>query len=108
MTEPTSSRGGVTRAKVARAVISTVERRVRWACYLSLLALALITWSLISKKPLPVIAAMTIGQVLGTVSLLLFLGSIALDLRARYRVEKKGIMPDSLRSPPGGEGSGKD
>lgn len=91
---------GVTRAKVARHVASTVERRVRWACVLSLVALALITWSLVSKKPLPVIAAMTIGQILGTLSLLFFLGSIALDIRATYKLSKKGILPDSARTPP--------
>lgn len=91
---------GVTRARVAKAVTSTVERRVRWACALSLVALALIVWSLVSRAPLAVIAAMTIGQILGTLSLLFFLGSIALDVRARYKVERTGIMPDSLRHPP--------
>jgi hypothetical protein len=91
---------GVTRAGVAKAVASTVERRVRWACVLSLVALALIGWSLVSKAPLAVVAAMTIGQILGTLSLLFFLGSIALDVRARYKLERKGIMPDSLRHPP--------
>lgn len=100
MSASPSPPGGASRAKVAKAVISTVERRVRWACYLSLVALALTAWSLVSQRPLPVIAAMTIGQALGTLSLLFFLGSIALDVRATYRVTKKGILPDSVRSPP--------
>lgn len=98
MSDP-SPESGTSREKVAKHVTSAVERRVRWACGFSLIALALITWSLISKRPLPVIFAMTVGQVLGTLSLLLFLGSIALDVRARYKLQKKGIMPDSLRSP---------
>jgi hypothetical protein len=96
---PSSPREGVTRASVAKHVASTVERRVRWACVLSLVALGLILWSLLSKRPLPVIAAMTIGQLLGTLSLLFFLGSIALDIRARYKLASKEILPDSLRHP---------
>lgn len=90
---------GVSRANVAKHVVSTVERRVRLACFLSLVALGLIIWSLVSKKPLPVIAAMSVGQLLGTLSLLFFLGSIALDLRANYKLSKKGIMPESVRTP---------
>jgi preprotein translocase subunit SecF len=97
---PPPPQKGVTRASVAKAVTSTVERRVRWACVLSLVALALIVWSLVSRAPLAVIAAMSIGQVIGTLSLLFFLGSIALDVRSRYKVESKHIMPDSLRHPP--------
>jgi preprotein translocase subunit SecF len=97
---PSPPAEGVTRAGVAKAVVSTVERRVRWACALSLVALALIVWSLVSRAPLAVIAAMTVGQILGTLSLLFFLASIALDVRARYKIERKGILPDSLRHPP--------
>ncbi|MBK8254787.1 MAG: hypothetical protein IPK82_19270 [Polyangiaceae bacterium] len=95
MSESTSE-GGVTRAKVAEHVSETVEKRARWACYLSLVALGFIGWSLISQKPLPVIFAMTIGQLLGTLSLLLFLGSIALDVRARYKIKRTDLMPSSL------------
>lgn len=102
MSDSPSPARGASREKVAKAVISAVERRVRWACWLSLVALALIAWSLVSRKPLPVIAAMSVGQVLGTLSLLFFLGSIALDVRARYKLTKKGVLPDSLRSPPAG------
>lgn len=107
MSETPAPPSGVSRAKVAKHVVSTVERRVRWACYFSLVALGLIIWSLVSQKPLPVIAAMSLGQVLGTLSLLLFLASIALDVRATYRLSKKGILPDSRSSPPGdGEDNG--
>jgi hypothetical protein len=100
-------KSGVTREKVAQHVLSTVERRVRWACVLSLVALGLITWALISRRPLPVIAAMSIGQLLGTLSLLLFLTSIALDLRAGYKVSKKGILPESERPRSPEEDGGK-
>lgn len=69
---------------------SKIEGRVRLACVASLLALGLIIWSLLDPRPLPVIAAMTVGQVIGTLSLLLFLGSVALDVRARYKITKRG------------------
>jgi hypothetical protein len=55
------------------------------ACLLALVALALIVWSLFDPRPLPVIAAMSIGQVLGTLSFIAFLAVVASDVRARYR-----------------------
>jgi hypothetical protein len=38
-------------------------------------------WSLFDPRPLPVVAAMSIGQVLGTLSFLSFLYVVATDLR---------------------------
>ena len=74
---------------VPPAVKSKIERRVFWACIWSLLALGLIAWSLLSRKPIPVIVAMSVGQAIGTLSLLLFLGSIALDIRSRYMLARR-------------------
>jgi len=51
-------------------------------------ALGLIAWSLVDPRPLPVIVAMSVGQAIGTLSLLLFVGSILLDLRARRILAK--------------------
>jgi hypothetical protein len=65
-----------------------IERRIRLACGSSLVALGLIVWSLLDPRPLPVIAAMTIGQALGTLSLIFFVGSVLLDLRARRIASK--------------------
>jgi polyferredoxin len=73
-----------------KAVKTKIERRVFWACIWSLVALALIVWALVHPKPLPVIVAMSVGQIIGTISLLLFLGSIALDLRSRYKITQRG------------------
>ena len=72
-------------------VVSKIENRVKWACIWSLVALGLIVWALIQPKPLPVIVAMSVGQLIGTLSLLLFLGSVALDIRARYRLTKRSV-----------------
>jgi hypothetical protein len=54
---------------------------VRLACWCALAALALMSWSLFDPRPLPVIAAMSMGQVLGTTSFVAFLYVVARDLR---------------------------
>jgi hypothetical protein len=84
----------------------TIDGRVRTACYLALAALALIVWSLVDPAPLPVIGAMTVGQLLGTLSLLFFLYAISVDLRPallRLRALARKSPPMSLRPPPGDE-----
>jgi hypothetical protein len=58
---------------------------LRMACGCALVALGLMTWSLFDPRPLPVIAAMSIGQVIGTLSLVCFLGVVARDLRPLRR-----------------------
>jgi hypothetical protein len=74
--------------------VAVIEGRVRRACYFALAALALICWSLVDPSPLPVIGAMTVGQVIGTFSLLWFVYAIVADLRRSYVIRKGG--PDSL------------
>jgi hypothetical protein len=54
---------------------------LRAACWCALTALALMTWSLFDPHPLPVIAAMSLGQGLGTISFVSFLYVVARDLR---------------------------
>lgn len=79
---------------------SVIERRVRRACYFALAALALICWSLVDPSPLPVIGAMTVGQVIGTFSLAWFLLAIVADLRRAYVLRGSG----ATRGPgPGGD-----
>jgi hypothetical protein len=56
---------------------------LRTACVLALAALGLMVWSLFDPRPMPVIAAMSVGQVFGTLSLLSLLYVLVLDLRAR-------------------------
>jgi hypothetical protein len=63
----------------------TPEGLLRAACLLALLALGLMMWSLFDPRPVPVIVAMSVGQVLGTVSLVTFLYVVVTDLRARIR-----------------------
>lgn len=85
----TAKKADETPVPVPKAVVSKIENRVKWACIWSLIALGLIAWALLQPKPLPVIVAMSVGQAIGTLSLLLFLGSIALDVRARYRLTRR-------------------
>jgi hypothetical protein len=55
------------------------------ACVLALLALSLIVWSLLDPRPIPVIVAMSVGQLIGTLSFAAFLAVVVLDFRSRYK-----------------------
>ena len=57
-----------------------------YACVLGLIALALMTWSLFDQGWIPVMAAMSVGQGIGTLSFALFLVIVFIDLRqAEFR-----------------------
>jgi hypothetical protein len=58
---------------------------LRLACFFALAALALMVWSLLDPRPIPVVVAMSVGQVLGTLSLGAFLVVVAADLRSRMK-----------------------
>lgn len=78
------------------ATVTAIEKRVRRACYLALAALVLIAWSLVHPAPLPVIGAMTVGQLLGTLSLLFFLYAVVADLRpALARLRERAMTTTS-------------
>jgi hypothetical protein len=55
------------------------------ACVLALFALSLVVWSLLDPRPIPVIVAMSVGQVIGTLSFAAFLVTVVRDLRPRER-----------------------
>jgi hypothetical protein len=71
-------------------------RILRAACVLTLVALALMVWSLLEPTPMPVLVAMSLGQALGTISLLMFGGVVVADLR-RAHLER---APRSTAPPP--------
>ncbi len=54
---------------------------LRVACVMAIVALALMAWSMLDPRPLPVLVAMSAGQALGTVSFLIFLAVVVSDLR---------------------------
>ena len=52
---------------------------------LTLVGLALMVWSLLQPTPLPVMLAMTVGQVIGTIAFAIFVIVIVRDVRQRLR-----------------------
>lgn len=65
------------------------ERILVIACVVALVALALIGWSMVDPRPIPVIMAMSVGQVLGTFSFAAFLVVVVRDLRLAQKNEAK-------------------
>ncbi len=57
-----------------------IDRMLRVACVLGLVALAMMVWGVVSGAPLPVVASMSVAQGLGVVACLLFGLSIAAEV----------------------------
>jgi hypothetical protein len=55
---------------------------LRLAAASAVIALALMVWSVLQPGPIPVIVAMSVGQVLGTLSFGTFLYVLVADLRS--------------------------
>jgi hypothetical protein len=55
---------------------------------LTLVALALMCWSMIVPTPLPVMLAMTVGQCLGTTAFAIFIFVVIRDIRRDRREQK--------------------
>lgn len=53
--------------------VPRLARLVDLACVLALVGLAAMVWSVLDPRPVPVFLAMSAGQAIGTLSLLLFL-----------------------------------
>jgi hypothetical protein len=62
------------------------QRLLSLSCVIALVALALFMWSLLDPRPLPIIVAMSVGQVLGTLSLAIFVVVAARDYLRTMRV----------------------
>jgi hypothetical protein len=54
---------------------------LRLAAVLAVIALGLMVWSLLQPRPIPVIVAMSVGQLLGTLSFGMLLYVLVADLR---------------------------
>jgi hypothetical protein len=61
-------------------------RVLKGSCVLALGALALMSWSLFDPRPIPVVLAMSLGQLLGTLSLGAFVVVIVADIRAHRTI----------------------
>jgi hypothetical protein len=56
---------------------------LRIACVVALVALGLVVWSVVDPRPIPVVMAMSLGQVLGTLSFAAYGVVVLADLRSR-------------------------
>ena len=57
----------------------TPNRLLRVAAICSLVGLAFMIWSLLDPRPIPIMAAMSVGQAIGMLSFALFLGVVVYD-----------------------------
>jgi hypothetical protein len=67
------------------------ERLIRVSAVLALVAIALMAWGLLGSGVVAIMVAMTVGQGLGTLSLLLYLVVLVRDLR------RSRLLKDSQR-----------
>lgn len=76
-------------AHLIRRIIRVEPRLLlRVAAVLTLIGLALMVWSMVDPTPLPVMLAMSVGQVVGTGSFALYGLAVYKDLR-RIRRERR-------------------
>ena len=75
-----------------------LERVLSVACVFGLASLALMVWSLFDPRPLPVVAAMSVGQLLGTLSLGAFVLVVVADMR-RAHLERPPHEPGEPPAP---------
>jgi hypothetical protein len=73
---------------------------LRAACILALIGLSLMVWSVLEPTPMPVMVAMSLGQVFGTLSLVTFLVVVVADLR-RAHLERPPAPSSSVPPPKG-------
>ncbi len=72
------------------------SRVLQAACILALIGLSLMVWSVLQPTPLPVMVAMSLGQLFGTLSLCAFLVVVVADMR-RAHLER---APVASSAPP--------
>jgi hypothetical protein len=65
---------------------------LRVSAVLTLIALALIVWSVLEPTPLPVMLAMTLGQGLGTAAFAIFAVIVFKDLTRSRRVRRESLQ----------------
>ncbi len=74
-------------------------RVLRFAALLAIFALFLMLWSIVDSRVIPVMIFMTVGQLLGTLSLVLYLVVLVVDTRRRLAQSGRTIL-ESTSPPP--------
>lgn len=79
-----------------------MNKWLRISAILTLLALALMVWSVLQPTPLPVMLAMSVGQVIGTAAFGLYGWVVFLDLRRIRRLARQAqaAANDEATAPP--------
>jgi hypothetical protein len=70
-------------AQTARRMGS--QKLITTSCVLGLVAMAMMCWSVLDPTPVPVLVAMSVGQAVGTLSLLCYLAAVAIEARRQRR-----------------------
>lgn len=82
---------------LARQTRLDPARVVRFTCFVGLVALALMAWSVLSPSPLAVVVGMSLGHVLGVGAAALFGLAIYFDFRReRRRARQASLARDAL------------
>ena len=76
------------------------EELVVVSCVAALFTLCLMAWSVVDPGVWPVLVALSVGQVIGTLSLLLFLVVVARDLRVREKLTRSDRQGGGAKSTP--------
>ena len=74
---------------LARAKCIPMPTLLRLSAVFTILGLALMVWSLLAPTPLPVMLAMSVGQMFGTAAFGLYLIVIVIDLRRDRRARRE-------------------
>lgn len=86
---------------------ATITRLLRFAAILAIVSLAMMIWAIHDSSVVPVMIFMSLGQLLGTASLIIYLGVLIIDTRRRLaesgRTILESIAPEDL---PSGDDSG--
>jgi len=82
-----------------RALRRSVPELVRVACVLALLALALVCWSVLQPRPIPVILAMSAGHAIGGTAFACYLLAVILDAVRRPRPAVDALVSSSAAAP---------
>ena len=77
---------GMLKRRAARIKTTTL---LRISAVFTLLGLAMMVWSMVQPTPLPVMLAMSVGQMLGTGAFVLYLVVIVIDLRTGRRMRRE-------------------
>jgi len=84
-------------ARVFQLVQRNSMRLLRIAAILALVGLALIVWSLLDPRPIPIMVAMSVAQGLGTLSFVIFLVVLMQDAWRADRRRKREPEPEPAK-----------